>query len=427
MSADTTVIGLGYVGLTLAVAMAEAGMTVVGVEQDANRRAALAAGRVDIHEPGLAEAIVRHLASARLTIAATPPQCRAHIVCVGTQSADQDGMAQLTQAVTGVAAALAAGDLVILRSTMPVGGTRKIVAPLLAERDVHLAYCPERTAEGAAVAELAHLPQIVGGLTTTATEAAGTLFERMGVDVLTVSTPEAAEISKLSANALRDLVFAFANETAKLAEAAGADVAEIVRVTNEGYPRAGLARPGPVGGPCLTKDPTLLVDSATALGSHAHLANLARSINAQIPAHALQTIIAEWGDRPAPRRILLAGLAFKGRPETSDTRGSPTGALLQICRVHWPDAEYVGADPWVSDADARRAFDIPAQWPLHRAAHGADIVVLNTNHAGFSALDPVELAANMGPGGLIYDFWAQLQIGETQLPGGVRYRAFGAA
>jgi len=153
----------------------------------------------------------------------------------------------------------------MLRSTVPVGTTRKQVIPVLehysglaAGSGFHIAFCPERTVEGQAIQELSSLPQIVGGLTEACTEKAVSFWSTLTDTVVRVDALEAAELVKLINNSYRDLSFAFANEFALLADRYNIDATRLIAAANEGYPRDKIPRPSPgVGGYCLTKDPVV--------------------------------------------------------------------------------------------------------------------------------------------------------------------------
>ena len=422
------VIGLGPVGLTLALVLAEAGAEVIGVEADPTRAAALARGESALEEPGLADLLARMLAEGRFRVQAVPSPCPVQIIAVGTPLDPATAAPDLTElraATAAVAKVLRAGDLVILRSTVPVGATRTEVAPILAATGVahDLVTCPERTLEGAALAELRSLPQILGGLTPQATDRAAALFGRITPQCLPVSTPEAAEIAKLAGNTLRDLQFAFANEIALLAEASRADMAEIVHASTHLYPRAGLARPGPVGGPCLSKDPGLLTASARALGLALTLPDAGRQVNAALP----ERIVARLAERIAPPgRIALIGLAFKARPEVADLRGTPALGVIAALRRHWPGAALIGADPRLAPETAAAALGIDVAPGPEAAAKGADLALLLTDTPRIDAGGLRRLAAVMAPGGTIHDCWPRLPA-DSPLPNRVAYLGLGRA
>ena len=164
-----------------------------------------------------------------------------------------------------------ADTLVVVRSTVPVGATRAIVLPELAARwpAPRLALAPERTIQGQALRELEELPQVVGGLDAASGEAAAELFSRLTRRVVRVSSLEAAELVKLVNNCHTDLIYGYGNEVALLAERFGLDPLEVIQGANLEYPRPDLAKPGFVGGGCLSKDPYILLSAAAGDRLHA--------------------------------------------------------------------------------------------------------------------------------------------------------------
>ncbi len=213
------VLGMGYVGLTLAAVMADAGFRVLGVEIRDDVLALLAIGKAHFHEPGLSEKLGRAVANGSLSFAKHMPPDWAgtvFIITVGTPLDEKRrSRIDMVERVAGeVAALLKPHDLVIMRSTVKLGTTRAIVMPILERAGVpyDLAFCPERTLEGDALAELRHLPQIVGGVSASATARAAQIFQALTPTVVRVSDIETAEMIKLVDNAQRDVAFAYANE-----------------------------------------------------------------------------------------------------------------------------------------------------------------------------------------------------------------------
>jgi nucleotide sugar dehydrogenase len=227
---------------------------------------------------------------------------------------------------------------------------------------------------------LSTLPQLVGGIDDASTAAASALFARLGVEVVQLRNASAAELAKLASNTWRDMQFAFANEMAYIADAAGVDVHEVFAAARHRYDRFHPARPGPSAGPCLGKDAYVLADSAQLFGAQAPLALAARQVNEAVAGHVVALV------RAAGRqvgRVAILGLAFKGRPATSDTRGSTAGGIAAALHEAFPRAVITGWDPLVADADARELGIEPA--PLAQVLDGADVVVLHTNAEAFSA------------------------------------------
>lgn len=434
------IVGLGYVGLTLAIAMADAGFEVYGVEIRDDVLEKLARGEPHFFEPGLREKLKHVTVRKRFSFGQTIPADRrpgagrssVYIITVGTPLG-ADGAARLDMieaATRQVAAVLADGDLIIMRSTVKVGTTRKVVMPILSAtgRRYDIAFCPERTLEGQALQELTQLPQIIGGETRAAGMRAAQLFSALTPTTVKVATVETAELIKLVDNTYRDVTFAFANEVARIADALGISAAEVVRAGKLGYPRTNLALPGPVGGPCLEKDPHILIEGAREYGVDLDLTAAGRRVNERQPvevAHYLKRLSVSMQGFPTEPTISLMGLAFKGRPATDDLRGTMARPMFDALRRLFPTARYRGYDAVVAPKDIR-SFGVEPANSLEAAMDRANIVLILNNHPVFSAMPVQTLADRLDRPGLIYDFWNNFRSSELDLPEGTSYIALGS-
>ena len=413
------VLGMGYVGLTLALELAREGFRVTGVDLDESKVTGLAGGRSHVHEIGLPELLRQQIANGRFTVSReVPGEGEVYVVAVGTpvhRTAEGNHKADLSflrAAAESVGRALDLGDLVVLRSTVPVGTTREEVLPLLERAsglrggaDFHLAFAPERTVEGQALQELRSLPQIIGGLNPDSVEATAALFRDLAPNTVRVESLEAAEFVKLINNGFRDLAFAFANEIARMASAFNIDAIEIIRAANQGYPRNPVPMPSPgVGGPCLTKDPYILASLGERIGRSRTLSAAGREVNESMYPFLADTVLRQLiavGKRPEDSVVLLCGLAFKGRPETSDLRASAgleIGALLQG-RV----ARLLGHDPVARPEEYSLLGLEPVDLSAGFAA--ADAVLFLTNHELYARLDAFEMTRSLRSPAIVVDPW----------------------
>jgi UDP-N-acetyl-D-mannosaminuronic acid dehydrogenase len=405
---DVCIVGLGYVGLTLATAFATAGLKVAGIERNQATIDTVNSGASPFHEFGLSEAISAVVADHRLTAFNTDIEivAPAYVITVGTPVRNgKVFLEDLKAAVESVARVMPDGALTALRSTVRVGTTRDVAAPILRKsgKSFALAMTPERTIEGKALAELSSLPQIVGGLDDASFDVASKLFRKLGIDVVKVANAETAELSKLASNTFRDLNFAFANELAYFADEAGVDVYEVVHACNFGYERMSLAKPGPVAGPCLEKDAYILSDSATELGISVPLSMQGRKTNELIVPHVMK-LIGRHGSNP--RSASIAGIAFKGQPETSDVRGSLAINFANELKESLGLATVSGWDPVVSEADARMMGVEPVA--LEQAMN-SDVIIVQTNHHFFKSEEFATLVeTSLKQGSLVFDLWNQL-------------------
>ncbi len=408
---DVCVVGLGYVGITLTAALLSTGQRVLGYEYNKAVAEDLAAGILQLSEPGVEE-IVRESVGDRLHVThelrgeKLPPTV---IICVGTplgpESPEPD-LGHLRAAVETIAEGVDERTLVIVRSTVPVGTTRNLVLPILRQKGAEplLAFCPERTIQGKALAELLSLPQIVGGLTDEAVRRASELFATQTPKVVPVSSLETAELIKLVCNCHTDLIYGFGNEVALMAEKLSLDAHEVITSANLDYPRPDLSMPGLVGGSCLTKDPYLLMHSLKPYDHTPRMVAAARSLNESLPRRIGERVLAalwERGCDPADARILISGFAYKGQPETDDLRGAPYEALLELLQGRV--GEIVAHDFVVPSARIAalglRTVDIEEGFT---DAHAA--IVLN-NHLSYRDLDIDALTARMRPPAVVYDTW----------------------
>lgn len=430
-----SIIGLGYVGMTLAVAMAEAGFHIRGIEIAPHILAALKQGRAHFAEYGLNDRLAAQLANGRFSFGDVPDpdfEATVHIVTVGTPVGHdkRTKFAGLEAAASGIAETMAEGDLIVLRSTVRVGTTQDIVQPILAKsgKGFDLAFCPERTLEGKALAELVSLPQIVGGVDAQSTYRASQVFSHLTPTIIRVRNAETAELIKLINNTQRDLMFGFANEVASICDALGVSAHEVIAGGNVGYPRAQMPLPGPVGGPCLEKDPYILAEGLEAYGFVPAIAMAGRKWNETLPERSVGEIAeayAKLGGQ-APKRIALLGVAFKGRPATDDLRGSLAIRIASELAAHFPSAEIKSWDAEASPEEMRAEGFDPVGCPIE-AATGASIVIMQNNHVALENIKLDALAEAMSGPGLIYDYWNQhSRLEDTAIRDGIRYAALGS-
>lgn len=405
------IIGMGRVGLTLSLVLADVGFEVLGVERDQSIVASLNRGQTHFYEKGLGILLKKHLQkNLVITTKVADHRWDAYIICVATpieRESKQPVLDHVLRAAREVAGHLKEGDLVVLRSTVPVGTTRSVVLPLLQERQEHiyLAFCPERTVEGKALTELRGLPQIVGGLDEESVEKAVAIFSRVTPTTVRVSSLEAAEMIKLLDNTYRDINFAYANEVALIAEGLGLDAIELIRAANLGYTRNNIPMPGPVGGACLSKDPYVL--NASAAGRHqSRLSRVAREVNEYLPRHIaqkLQTRLASVGKDLSGAKVLIAGIAFKGHPETDDLRDSPALGLIDYLKKEYDCQRLYGHDFVVPAEEIRKIGVEPCS--LDEGLKGADGVLFLNNHSRYYDVDVGQVVSQLNKPAVFIDCW----------------------
>ncbi|MCM1100402.1 MAG: nucleotide sugar dehydrogenase [Clostridium sp.] len=326
------VIGLGYVGLTLAVVAASNGMDVYGVEIDSHIKDCLKNDRAHFFEPGLDNLIKRinHKTFHVVDEFPTDIPFDAFIITVGTplkKGAKEPNFEYIKSALKSIEKVYDGTQLIVLRSTVSVGTTRNVVLPFCAamcgkkEEDVRVAMCPERTLEGKAVDELTHLPQIISGNNEESVEIAQRLFRKMTPCVIEANSLEEAELIKLYCNTYRDMTFAIGNAFCMAAQEFGVDGSSAIEHANYNYARSNIAKAGFVAGPCLEKDAYILINNMPECDSK-DLILAARRFNESLEDRVVKWVRDKIGEPNDQKIIALSGMAFKGQPETSDLRGS---------------------------------------------------------------------------------------------------------
>ena len=428
------VLGLGYVGLTLAAVMADLGFKILGIETRADVLALLERGEPHFHEPGLRELLRRAIAQGRLDCYKhIPDDCPAtvYIITVGTplDGVGKARMDMIERVMREVGRHVKDGDLVVMRSTVKLGTTSNVALPILEAtgKRVQLAFCPERTIEGQALSELRQLPQVVGASSFEAAIRASQIFQFLTPTIIRVTDIETAEMIKHVDNVQRDVTFAFSNEIAAMCDAGGISAMEVISAGRHGYSRTNLPIPGPVGGPCLSKDPYIFAEGLAEIGAVPELTLAARRTNEAQPEQVVSFVhglTAKWPGFPDRPVISLLGIAFKGCPPTDDLRGTMARPVLESLRRHFPGAHFRGYDAVAADGIAE--FGLEPCPDLALALQGAHLAFILNNHPIFAQMPIEDPATGMACPGLIYDFWNNFQAESLQLPAGIGYMALGS-
>ena len=419
-----SIVGLGYVGLTLAAALAERGMKVQGVERSSHVLAALRRGRAPFFETGLDAIIARIVKDKSLQAVqrfGKAPSAPIYILTVGTPL-KADGKVRLDfirHALSEIAQNMSDGALVMLRSTAALGTARSLALPVLqaSGKRFQLAVCPERTLEGEAMKELQSLPQIIGADDAATRARAADFFRALTSSIVQVPNWETAELLKLADNSFRDVSFAFGNEIARICEAFGVRADKLIADGQFGYARTRIAAPGLVGGPCLSKDSHILMQSCAKAGFAPEIVQAARLVNERQPQETVRFVLRTHRARfrHASPRIALCGLAFKGEPPVDDLRGAMSLAVLRELRRQAPKADFTFYDPVCRAAQLRPVVGkgrIAADFA--RAIKGAEIVLIANNHASFARVTPQEIRAQLAARGFVYDYWNLLDDAKRQ-------------
>ncbi len=433
-----TILGMGYVGLTLGIILADSGFRTYGYDVNDILIKKLQNAAIPFFENGLQRLLDLH-ANKTLKFSSSLNSIKAdvYIITVGTplnKESKMPDIGYIEKAAAAIGSILESGNLVILRSTVPIGCTRDIVLPILEKesgllcgKDFYLTFAPERTVEGAALAELRKNPQIIGAYDQTSFSITSQIFNKVTHTVIDVGSLEAAEMAKLMDNTFRDCIFAYANNIAMLAEKMNLNIHQITEAVNFGYSRNMIPKPSPgVGGPCLSKDPYILKNTMERYGVNTEFISSIRHINEHGPLilkHKLNNLLVKAGkDLKSVKKISLIGLAMKGAPETSDLRDSTSLWFLDCL----PTKNNVfGYDPVVSPNDINGLGITPVT--LQEAFQEADAVVILNNHRSYSNWNLHELLNTMNKIAVVIDSWNNIEPLYFKQQTGILYGGLGCA
>ncbi len=397
MSYDVCVIGLGRIGLPLALSFADAGLSVLGVDNDTKRLDSLRAKRMPFKEPGTDELLdrVQLDLSAR---AADAAQADAIVLTLGTPAMShiEIDMGAIRAVLDDLLPLVRTDQLIVLRSTVAPGTTEFVAGYLEKHRgfrvgeDLFVAHVPERIAADQFMAEIGTLPCIVGGIGEASGERAAKLFEPLGAPIVQ-TTPVQAELAKIWTNILRYATFALPNLLMMDCERHGANVFDVIELINRDYPRGGMRMPGLTAGTCLRKDFTFSEERSSAPGM---LLAVSR-VHETVPLFLVDGVKRRLAGSLRERRVAVLGLAFKA--DTDDERDSLSHKLIRLLERELADVSV--HDPVV--ATPTSSFE--------EAVGGAEVVIVATNHSDYSTPAALQTIAELAGGDcLIVDPWNAL-------------------
>ncbi|MGI8713300.1 MAG: nucleotide sugar dehydrogenase [Solirubrobacteraceae bacterium] len=404
-----SVIGLGRVGLPLALCFADAGLRVLGIDHDPAILESLRAGRMPFAEAGTQELLDRVRSTDRLELgdrAADAARADDIVITIGTPSFShvESDLRQVRAALDDLLPLLRPGHGLILRSTI-APGTTDFVAGYLEKRrglrageDVFVAHAPERIAAGKFLKEIRTLPCIVGGVGESSTDHTASLFSVFGAPIVK-TTPVQAELAKIWTNIMRYATFALPNLLMMDCESYGANVFEVIDLINRDYPRGGIAMPGLTAGTCLRKDFAFSEERSHAPGM---LLAVSR-VHEGVPLFLVEGIKRRIGSLSS-RKVAVLGLTFKR--DTDDERDSLSPKLIRLLERELADVAV--CDPLAAT---------PTQ-PLADAVEGADVVIVATNHTYFERPETLRTIHTLaGEECLLVDPWNSLGTSQVFLYG----------
>jgi UDP-N-acetyl-D-mannosaminuronic acid dehydrogenase len=394
------VIGLGRVGLPLALCFADRGIRVLGVDHSNPILDSMRGGRMPFAEAGTQELLDRVSKTGRLKLAERAAEAAAAddiVITIGTPSFShlESDLRGVRAVVDDLLPHLRPGHSLILRSTIAPGTTEFVAGYLEKQRglragdEVYVAHAPERIAAGRFLEEISTLPCIVGGVGEASTEHAASTFAVLGAPIVK-TTPVQAELAKIWTNILRYTTFALPNLLMMDCERYSANVFEVIDLINHDYPRGGIAMPGLTAGACLRKDFVFSEERSNAPGM---LLAVSR-VNEAVPLFLVEGIKRRVGELSA-RKVAVLGLTFKR--DTDDERDSLSPKLIRMLERELADVAV--CDPHAATPTV----------PLPEAVQGADVVIVATNHSQFEG--PEALRTILGaasPDCLLVDPWNAL-------------------
>lgn len=399
---EFVVIGMGYVGLTYSLHLNTFGYKVLGLETNQKTIELINNRILPFYEEGIESRLFNFVQQGLLEVKSPEDykkninsSHKIYVVTVGTPIKNRMINKESLEQVFGfLRTVLNDGDAVILRSTVAIGLTREYCE--IEGKNIYYCFAPERTIEGKATIELATLPQVFGSNDLPSKFYFRNLFSLISAEVFEVSKTESAELVKLTSNVYRDVTFGFSNEISLISNKNNINSKEVIQACNYKYPRCNIHSPGPVGGPCLSKDAYILSDSIDESYTDSIILN-ARSLNENYILDILRKLLNNV------KNASILGLSFKGTPPTNDTRDSY--ALVLIDYLRSKNIKVSAYDPLVFNEDFKR-YSIQRNNTLEDAFVGKDMIIIQNNNQIFKRMDLNKLSVLANKDAVILDLWS---------------------
>mgnify|MGYP006140337263 CR=1 FL=1 len=407
---NVVVIGLGYVGLTYSLYLNQLGFRVIGIEKSKHLREKIKQKELPFYEKGLSKLLINSIDSSMLKVLDNreflienkSDENYLYIISVGTPVGNSKiKYTAINGVIKFLEKILKGDDSICFRSTLPIGYTFKAMDQL----KTYPKYCfaPERTIEGSAIEELSNLPQVFGCDNERSRIFFRDFFKKTSKEILELESSRSAELLKLSSNVYRDVTFSLANEIAKICYDNDINSADLISAINYRYDRCNLATPGPVAGPCISKDTYILFENER---EKAHkttsLIFKARKVNENYILSIINDIITK--NFKTKFNVSILGLAFKGKPLTSDIRDSYALKIIEKLNKNNLVKDIYCFDSKVHQDD----FDknkIQRKFLLEDCFKD-DLIIIQNNQDNFKNLEFQKLTKNKKSKTVIFDLWA---------------------
>jgi UDP-N-acetyl-D-mannosaminuronic acid dehydrogenase len=399
---NVAIYGLGYIGLPTAALVASSGIKVIGIDNNQNIIDKINKGEIINFEENLEEIVLKVIQNGSLNVTDEPSSADTYIITVPTPANSENipDLSYVEQVSKTIAPLLNKGNMIILESTLPVGGTTKVIEWILEERsdlkiplisskskqetDINIAYCPERVLPGNILKELINNDRIIGGLTKSCSDKAHSFYKSFILGDCLKTNIKTAELSKLVENSYRDVNIAFANELSLICEEEGVNVWELIKLANR-HPRVDILQPGPgVGGHCIAIDPWFIVNNNPELSN---LIKMARLVNDSIPGKVVEKVnryIDHCGKSKEEITIAILGLAYKANVD--DIRESP--ALEIVRQINKLEIfQQLIVEPNIDNIPLEFKDTKTKICSIDNAIEQSDIVLLLVDHKEFYDLD----------------------------------------
>jgi UDP-N-acetyl-D-mannosaminuronic acid dehydrogenase len=400
---DINIFGLGYVGLTLAAKLLNSGLKVNGFEIN-NKILFSLNEKKEAHfkEPEINKILKKAILKKRFNVSRNLDRKifkkSINIITIGTPIIrNKIFLKSIFSVINEIKKKLQNDDsIIILRSTVKIGTTRKLEKKF--NKKINFAFCPERTIEGAALKELSLNPQIIATENPYAKKIVQNFFSIFNKNTIHVNQFEKAETIKLFDNTYRDISFSIGNEFGRICHNLGFNGNEIIKLCNKNYSRTNISMPGTVGGPCLEKDPYILLESIKIRKKN--LIFISRKINENMIEDGLKEISKKINLKKINSACII-GLAFKGKPITNDLRGSLAIKIIKKLKKFNNKIDLFGLDPNIKIEEFQtiglKKFNKKLKY---------DLVIIQNNAEFIKKIGINNLKKNIKKNGIIYDFWS---------------------